>query len=174
MATSFIVYDIIFLIIFAAGLFTFLYSRRKNLKKEGLLLLYKARWGIKLINYVGKKNPKSFRVLSYISIATGYLLMIAMFYLLGRIVYIYATRPDVVQAIKVPPILPLVPYIDKIVPGLGLPSFFFTYFIIIIAIIAITHEFAHGIFAAHNNVKIKSTGFGFFPFFLPIFLAAFV
>ncbi|MCH7649447.1 MAG: site-2 protease family protein [Thaumarchaeota archaeon] len=44
----------------------------------------------------------------------------------------------------------------------------------IIAIIAITHEFAHGIFAAHNNVKTKSTGFGFFPFFLPIFLAAFV
>ncbi|GAI15633.1 unnamed protein product, partial [marine sediment metagenome] len=48
------------------------------------------------------------------------------------------------------------------------------YWIIIIAIIAITHEFAHGIFAAYNKVKIKKTGFGFFPFFLPIFLAAFV
>jgi membrane-associated protease RseP (regulator of RpoE activity) len=55
-----------------------------------------------------------------------------------------------------------------------LPPFYFTYWIIIIAIIAITHEFAHGIFAAHNKVKIKSTGFGFFPWFLPIFLAAFV
>ena len=70
--------------------------------------------------------------------------------------------------------MPLIPYIHKIVPNLGLPPFYFTYWIIIIAIIAITHEFAHGIFAALNKVKIKKTGFGFFPFFLPIFLAAFV
>lgn len=174
MATSFIVYDIIFLIIFATALFTFLYSRRKNLKKEGLLLLYKASWGIKLINYVGKKNPRAFKVLSYISVATGYILMITMFYLIYIILKIYLFRPDIVQIIKVPPIIPLVPYIDKIVPGLGLPPFYFTFWIIIIAIIAITHEFAHGFFAAHNKVKIKSTGFGFFPFFLPIFLAAFV
>ncbi len=48
------------------------------------------------------------------------------------------------------------------------------FLIIIIAIIAITHEFAHGIFAAYSKVKIKKTGFGFFPFFLPVFLAAFV
>jgi membrane-associated protease RseP (regulator of RpoE activity) len=68
--------------------------------------------------------------------------------------------------------MPLVPYIDKLVPGL--PSFYFTYFIIILAIIAISHEFAHGIFAAYNKIKINSTGFGFFPFFLPVFLAAFV
>jgi len=55
-----------------------------------------------------------------------------------------------------------------------LPPFYFTYWIVILAIIAITHEFAHGIFAAHNKVKTKKTGFGFFPFFLPVFLAAFV
>ena len=70
--------------------------------------------------------------------------------------------------------LPLFPYLTEI-PSLSfLPPFNFTYWIVIIAIIAITHEMAHGIFAAHNNVKTKSTGFGFFPFFLPIFLAAFV
>ena len=44
----------------------------------------------------------------------------------------------------------------------------------VLAIIAVTHEFAHGIFAAYNKIKIKKTGFGFFPFFLPVFLAAFV
>jgi membrane-associated protease RseP (regulator of RpoE activity) len=43
-----------------------------------------------------------------------------------------------------------------------------------LAIIAITHEFAHGIFMRRYDIKIKSTGFGFFPFFFPVFPAAFV
>ncbi len=171
---NFYIYDIIFLVLFATFLFVFLHSGKKNLKREGLLILYKAAWGIKLINYVGKKFPRTFKVLSYISITIGYILMATMLYLFGKIVYLYIAFPSLVQAIKVPPIMPLVPYIDKVVPGLGLPNFYFTYWIIIIAIIAITHEFAHGIFAAYNKIKVKTTGFGFFPFFLPIFLAAFV
>jgi len=171
---SFIFYDIIFLILFVTFVFIFLNSRKKNLKREGLLILYKASWGIKLINCIGKKAPKTFRVLSYISITIGYILMVGIIYLIGKIVYIYATRPDIVRAIKIPPLIPLVPYLPEIFKLDFLPSFPFTYWIIIIAIIAITHEFAHGIFAAHNKIKIKSTGFGFFPFFLPIFLAAFV
>jgi membrane-associated protease RseP (regulator of RpoE activity) len=40
--------------------------------------------------------------------------------------------------------------------------------------VAIPHEFAHGLYAIYNKVKIKTTGFGFFPYFLPVFLAAFV
>ncbi|MBA7656761.1 hypothetical protein ES703_64688 [subsurface metagenome] len=40
---NFIVYDIIFLILFAISVSIFLYTRKKNLKKEGLLFLYKTR-----------------------------------------------------------------------------------------------------------------------------------
>jgi membrane-associated protease RseP (regulator of RpoE activity) len=169
---DFIIYDIILLIFFVLFISLFLYTRKKNLKKEGLLFLYKTSWGIKLINYVGNKYKRTLKVLSYISIGLGYCLMAAMFYLFYTIIKIYLFRPDIVSTIKVPPIMPLIPYIDKIVPGL--PSFYFTYWIIILAVIAITHEFAHGIFAVYNKVKVKTTGFGFFPFFLPIFLAAFV
>jgi len=70
--------------------------------------------------------------------------------------------------------MPLIPYLPQVFKLDFLPPFYFTYWILIIAIVAVTHEFAHGIFAALNKVKIKKTGFGFFPFFLPIFLAAFV
>ncbi len=100
--------------------------------------------------------------------------MIGIFYLVYSIAKIYLFNPDIVRAIKVPPILPLVPYLPQIFKLDFLPPFYFTYWIIILAVIAISHEFAHGIFAVHNKVKIKTTGFGFFPFFLPIFLAAFV
>jgi|TARA_Y100000310_G_scaffold167546_1_gene167337 membrane-associated protease RseP (regulator of RpoE activity) len=167
------IYDLTFLVLFIIFVFVFLRTGKKNIKREGLLLLYKASWGIRLIDRIGTKAPKLFHVMSYISIAVGYFLMVAMIYLLGRIVYLH-TIPSFVQTIKIPPLLPLFPYLTEI-PSLSfLPPFYFTYWIIIIAIIAITHEFAHGIFAAHNKVKIKSTGFGFFPWFLPIFLAAFV
>ena len=168
------IYDVIFLIVFAVFVSIFLYSRRRNLKREGLLYLYKAGWGIKLINKVGSKYKKTLKFLSYISIATGYFLMAMMFYLLGKIVYLYIAYPSIVREVKIPPITPLIPYLPQVFKLDFLPPFYFTYWILIIAIVAISHEFAHGIFAAHDKIKIKSTGFGFFPFFLPVFLAAFV
>ncbi len=168
------IYDLTFLIIFIIFISIFLYRGRKNLKKEGLLLLYKTRWGIKLIDYVGNKYKKTLRVLGYVSITLGYCLMATMLYLFGKIVWLYIFNQDIVRAIKVPPIMPLIPYLPQAFKLDWLPPFYFTYWILIIAIIAITHEFAHGIFAARDKVRIKKTGFGFFPFFLPVFLAAFV
>lgn len=162
--------DIIFLIVFGIFLSVFLYSRRKKLEREGFLFLYRTRWGIKLIDYVGTKYKKTLHILSYVSVALGYILMGTMIYLAGKIVYIYVMYPQVVRAIKVPPIIPLVPYLPQVFKLDFLPPFYFTYWIVIIAIIAITHEFSHGIFARHFGVEIKSTGFGF----LGPFLAAFV
>jgi membrane-associated protease RseP (regulator of RpoE activity) len=171
---SFLVYDLVFLGIFILLLGIFLYRKRKGVKRDGLLLLYRTKWGINLIHRIGKKYQKTLKVLSYISVTVGYALMVGVLYIVGRIVWIYVLNPGgIVQQIKIPPITPLIPYLPQIFK-LNLPPFYFTYWIIIIAVIAIFHEFAHGIFAAKNKVKIKNTGFGFFPFFLPIFLAAFV
>ena len=169
---SFMMYDLILLGIFIIAVASFLIRKKENLKREGLLFLYKASWGIKLIDYVGNKYKKTMKILSYVSVVLGYVLMVTMIYLFYTVIKLYLFRPDVVSAIRVPPIMPLIPYIDKFVTFL--PPFYFTFWIVILAVIAISHEFAHGIFAAYEKVKIKKTGFGFFPFFLPIFLAAFV
>ncbi len=171
---NFIIYDILILIAFAIFISVFLYTKRKNLKKEGLLLLYKETWGIKFIENLGGKYKKFWKVLGYISIAMGYLLMILMIYFFIRVLMIYLFSPEIVRAIKIPPIMPLIPYLPTMFNIDFLPQFYFIYWIIIIAIIAIPHEIAHGIYAAYNNIKIKNTGFGFFPFFFPVFLAAFV
>lgn len=171
---NFVAIDLSLLVIFVIFVSSFLYIKRKNLKKEGLLFLYKTTWGMKLIDRVGKRYKKTLTFLGYVSIGIGYILMGSMLYLFGKIVYIYFAYPSIVRAIKVPPITPLVPYLPQAFKLDFLPPFYFTYWIIILAIIAITHEFAHGIFMRRYNIKIKSTGFGFFPFFFPIFLAAFV
>ena len=171
---NFFWYDIIFLIGFVLFVGLFLYFNKKNLKKDGLLFLYRAKWGIKLIKKVGEKYQKTLKFLSYVSVGLGYILMAGGIYLVGKIVYIYCFYPNVVRAIKVPPMMPLIPYLPQMFKIDFLPDFYFTYWIVILAIVAISHEFAHGIFAVYNKLKIKKTGFGFFPYFFPIFLAAFV
>ena len=168
------IYDIVLLVIFAAFIARFLIKNKKNLNKEGWLYLYRTKWGMNLIDKVGKKYKKTLHVLSYVSIVVGYFLMGGMLYLFGKIVYLYVAYPSIVQAIKIPPIMPLIPYLPQAFNLDFLPPFYFIYWIVILAIIAITHEFAHGIFMRRYGIKIKSTGFGFFPFFFPIFLAAFV
>ncbi len=169
---DFIFYDIIFLVVFVLFVGIFLYKRRGKIQKEGLLLLYRTEWGIKLIKKTGEKYKKTLKVLSYFSIIIGYFLMALSLILIWKIFWMYITRSPIVTQLKIPPIMPIIPYIDKIIPGF--PSFYFTYFIVILAVIAITHEFSHGIFSAYNKVRIKKTGFGFFPYFFPVFLAAFV
>ncbi len=171
---SFFIYDITLLIGFAIFISIFLYKRRKEIKKEGFLLLYKTSWGIKLINNIGKKHEKLLNFLSYVSVITGFFLMGVMIYLFGKIVWIYIFQSNIVSLVKVPPIMPLLPYVPQIFKLSYLPPFYFIYWVIILAIVAISHEVSHGIFAVNKKVNIKTTGFGFFPYFLPVFLAAFV
>ncbi|MFA5173748.1 MAG: site-2 protease family protein [Candidatus Pacearchaeota archaeon] len=134
------------------------------------MYLYRTRVGMKIIDKIGGKYKKTLKFLSYIAITSGYILMIAMIYLLGQLVYVYIRNPEIVRAIKIPPLMPLIPYLPEVFKIDFLPPFYFTYWIIAIAIIAIFHEFAHGILMKRYGIGIKSTGFGF----LGPFLAAFV
>ncbi|MFA5953889.1 MAG: site-2 protease family protein [Candidatus Pacearchaeota archaeon] len=171
---TFTIVDLSLLVAFAIFVGIFLYINRRNLKKDGLFFLYRTKWGINLINKTAKKYPKTLKVLAWISVIVGYILMILMVYLFIRILWIYLFHADVVRAVKLPPVAPLIPYLPQIFKVSFLPNFYFIHWIIILAVIAIFHEFFHGIFAALYKVKIKQTGFGFFPFFLPILPAAFV
>lgn len=167
---SFLLYDLIFLVLFTLSVGTFLYIRRSNLKRDGLLYLYRTKWGIKFIEWATKKYPNFWKKMEYVVIFSGYSLMVAGIWFILRVAYLYITSPYIAKALKVPVIMPLIPYLPELFKIDYLPPFYFTYWILIIAIIAIPHEFAHGIFARLNKIRILSTGFGF----LGPFLAAFV
>jgi len=165
------IYDLVFLVLFIIGVTYFLYTHKNNLKREGWMFLYRTKLGMEAIDYVGDKYKKTLHVLKYFSIITGFVLMIVMVYLLWKNLYIYISVPQITQVIKAPPIAPLIPYFPKLY-GMEsfFPPFYFAYFIIALAIVAVSHEFSHGIFMRLFKIKIKSTGFAF----LGPFLGAFV
>lgn len=167
---SFITYDLIFLVLFTLAVTLFLYTKRHNLKRQGLLYLYRTKVGIRFIEWTSRKFPKTLKASQYLIVTSGYILMATMSYMIVKFSYVYITSPTIAKAIKIPVIIPLVPYLPRIFNLDFLPPFYFTYWIIILAIIAVPHEFAHGIFARLNKIRIHSTGFGF----LGPFLAAFV
>lgn len=158
---GFFIYDLSFLIAFCIFLIIFLFRRRKKLKREGILILYRTKLGIKIINCISKKYKKFLHALEPIVVFCGYILMLGMLYLVFQLLYIFIRFPEFIKAIKIPPLMPLIPYIPKIFKIDFLPPFYFTYWIIVLAIAAVSHEFSHGIFARIKKVKIKSTGFAF-------------
>jgi len=86
--------------------------------------------------------------------------MIGILYLIIDSLWIYITFPEITKIIKAPPIAPLIPYFPEIFGVKNLfPPFYFTYFIIALLIVAVVHEFSHGIFMRLAKIRIKSTGF---------------
>ncbi len=164
---SFIVYDLAFMIVFAVATFLLLYKHKKNLKRQGWIFLYHSSFGLKFIDWTAKKFEKILKPLQYIVIASGYILMGLIVWIMGLSVWKYVTTAIPEQLQNVPPIAPLIPYFPKLFGLESLfPPLYFTYFLIALAIVAISHEFSHGIFARLNGIKIKTTGLAFFgPFF---------
>ena len=163
----FFYYDITFLIICCIAIGLFFYKNRKKINVEAkIVLLYKTKVGLRLINWLSKKTKKSLPTIAYIIIAFGFASMITIVLLLIQSLVVLFKMPEMMDA---PPLLPLLPYIPQAF-DLGLPKLYFVYWIIAIGIIAITHECAHGIFMRHYKLKIKSTGFGFLGPFLLFFV----
>src|SRR5688572_13012927 len=110
MVSTFIIYDLAFLALFTLVTVVFLYKRRHNLQREGLLYLYRTKVGIRFIEWTAKRFPKTLYFFQYIVIVSGYILMVSMVYMLAKFSYIYLTSDFIAQALKVPVLVPLVPY----------------------------------------------------------------
>jgi membrane-associated protease RseP (regulator of RpoE activity) len=165
--SSFIVYDLVFLVLFSFFAFIVLRKNKENLKRQGWIFLYHTKVGIKLMDWSAKKFGKILRSLSYVVIASGYALMAGILWMITKTVWAYVSNPIPDQLKNLPPIAPLIPYFPKL---FNLESFFpplyFTYFLVALAIVAVSHEFSHGLFARLWKIKVKTTGLAFFgPFF---------
>ena len=159
---DFWIYDVSFLILFSVFVVWFLSSRKKDLSRDGIVFMYRTKFGIKAINYIGDKFKKTLYNLRYFIIGLGFVLMGLMLWMLGQTVSLYLMHPEITKLIKAPPIAPLIPYFPKLFGMQSyFPPFYFVYFILALAVVAIVHEFSHGIFMKLFKIKIKSTGLVF-------------
>lgn len=162
-------------VIFVTLLTIFLLIKRKNLAVSGpfplfYMLMYRTTWGLDKMNNWAKKRPKLFLYLAYLSafigIAGMFISFIFMIWQLGFIAENSLTQGGgLVLPIKTDSGL------DGAVPVFYVP---FLYWIIALFVLAIVHEFAHGVIAERFKIKIKSSGFAFMGFILPLLPAAFV
>ncbi len=118
-----------------------------------IVALYKTRIGLKFMDWLPKKTPRLFNVLSYASVCIGFSGMLFIFIYLVK-----ATIELLTIKGKAPALAPVLPGIK--IPGA--PTLSFWHWIISIFIIALVHEFAHGIFARLYKVPIKSSGVAIF------------
>jgi len=159
---DFWVYDVSFLVLFSLWVIWFLRSRKKAIDREGIIFMYRTQLGVKAIKYIGDNFKKTLHFLKYIIIVVGLGLMGTMVWMLWTTLSVYILHPEITKVIKAPPIAPLIPYFPKLFGMQSFfPPFYFTYFIVALAIVAIVHEFSHGIFMRLFKIKIKSTGLVF-------------
>lgn len=171
---SFVALDLTLLGLFLVVAGFFLYRKRENLFVDGPMFLYKTKWGIKLIDKIGKRYPRTIRFLGIVAIILGWILMVLVLAMIGMTIYTYLSGLVPAAAQKAPPIMPLIPYFPQIFGLTSLfPPFYFIYFIVALIIVATVHEFSHGIFARAFGIRIKSTGFAFLKYF-PALFGAFV
>jgi len=156
--------------VFIGCMLLFLYINRKKIIIQKILFpflyfsMYKTKLGLKLMSSMAKKHPKFLKYLAYVGIVIGFLGMATMSVLLIQNFYSLVTKPAAVSGVGV--VLPFQ------VKGAFYVPFF--YWIISIFLLALVHEFSHGVVARLYKIKIKSSGLAFLNILVPVIPAAFV
>lgn len=150
-------------ILFYTLVILFVYINRKKFIIEAkIIALYKTKIGLKLMDKIGKKHSELIKIIGYIGIGVGFIVMVYITSSLVINLYQLLTIPGTMSAVA--PVLPGVR-----VPGspifIPLISGWLALFLVIVI-----HEFSHGIVAVANKIKIKSSGI----FFLGPLMGAFV
>ncbi len=157
-------------IVFLVVLTILVFLKRKNLDTKQIVpyilyfSMYKTTWGLKLMNSLAKKYRKFVIYIGYLGILAGFLGMILISYGLINNIFVLFTKPEATPGVGL-----VLPFKAK---GIFYVPFF--YWVISIFVIAVVHEFSHGLIARAHNLKVKSSGFAFLGLVIPIIPAAFV
>ncbi len=164
--------QIIAAVLFVVFLIVFLIIKRKNIQIQKILfpifylILYRSNFGVKFMDRFAKKHRELVKFFGYSCIGLSIIGLIFISVNIILLIWQLISAPAVTQ----PGVALVLPFTN--VPGIGYLSF--SQWIISIFILAVVHEFAHGIVAKANGLKIKSSGFAFLALLAPIIPAAFV
>lgn len=163
--------QIIAAILFVLFMTIFLLRNKKSIVIQKILhpflymILYKSNFGIKFINRFVEKYREQVKFFGYCCIGFGFLGMVYVTINILLMLYTLVKTPISTQGVSL-----VVPFTN--IPGIGYLSFL--HWIAAIFILALVHEFSHGLVAKAHGLEIKSSGFAFLALFVPLIPAAFV
>ena len=136
--------------LFYLAIVVFLYIKRKNVTVQAkIIVLYRTLLGIHFIEKFSEKYREWVKLFGLMGIGVGFIGMVLIAFLLISILIQVFLRPE--QPSGVALVLPGVE-----IPGLGVLPFW--HWLIAIFVIAVVHEFAHGIVAHAYGIKVQFTG----------------
>jgi membrane-associated protease RseP (regulator of RpoE activity) len=155
-------WDSISLIIFYSIILLFYYFNKEKFDVQGkIFFLYKTKLGISLMKKLARFSPRIMRLFWSVGVVVGFVGLVFMTGFLIKASWDLIFVPGTESALA-----PVLPGVN--IPGA--PALSFWHWIICLFLVAVVHEFAHGVVSKLYKVRIKSSGFAFLG---PI-LAAFV
>ncbi|MBI2103091.1 site-2 protease family protein [Candidatus Woesearchaeota archaeon] len=139
-----------YILIFYLVIIALLFIKRKQIEVQGkIIFLYRMKWGLKWMDKVSQKYREWIILLGYIGVGAGFVGLVVISYVLIKNLIDLIANPATPSGVSL-----VLPGIN--VPGLGILPFW--YWLIAIFIIALVHEFAHGVVARAHNIEVKNTG----------------
>ena len=139
-----------YIILFYLAIIIFFYIKRKQLDFQAkIIVLYRMKFGLRFIKKFVNKFREPTILLGYIGVGAGYVGLIFISYILVKNLVDLVIKPSAVSGVSL-----VLPGVN--VPGLGVLPFW--YWILAIFMIALIHEFAHGIVARAHKIEVKNTG----------------
>ncbi len=138
------------IILFYLIIILFLYIKRKNVTVQAkVIVLYRTLLGIRFIERFSEKYREWVKLFGFAGIGIGFIGMVVIaFFLLASFLQLFL-RPE-----QPPGVALVLPGVE--IPGVGILPFW--HWLIAIFIIAVVHEFSHGIVAHAHGLKVNFTG----------------
>lgn len=163
--------EIILAVIFVISMVLFVIIKRKNISIQKVvsyflyLIIYRSNLGLNFMKKTAKKHRAAVQLFGYSCIGIGLLGMIYISITIIYMIYNLIVTPTTEAGFAL-----VLPFTN--IPGIG--YLYFSTWIVAIFLLALVHEFSHGIVAESHDVKVKSSGIVFFSALLPIVPGAFV
>src|SRR3989344_8657187 len=142
------------IVLFYLAIIIFLLLHRKRIDTQGkIILLYRTKWGLQWMEKCSQKLREWIILLGYLGVGVGFIGMAIISVILITNLYNLIIHPAATSGVSL-----VLPGIN--VPGLGVLPFW--YWLISVFLIAVVHEFSHGLVARAHKIPVKNTGIVFF------------
>lgn len=139
-----------YIIIFYLLIITFVIIKWKNIQVQAkIIFLYRTKWGLRWMDKYSQKYKEWIILLGYVGTGIGFIGMVFISVILIKNLVDLILNPAATSGVSL-----VLPGIN--VPGIGILPFW--HWLIAIFIIAVVHEFAHGVVARAYNIPVKNTG----------------